>query len=258
MSTLCRRSGGKASAPLPTFEGNLRRNRSLFLAEGEGNDWHEPVPLTELRPTQMAVGMRAVEAKRRKIDRLADSARKLRRYLEERPVPAVLGPGENYYIIDHHHLSLALWQSEVEEVFVRVVDDLSDMPKRTFLRAMASLGWLHAYDARGREICPTRLPASLDRLRADRYRDLAWSVRQAGGFKKTHVPFSEFAWANFFRERIPANVVSRDFERAHERAMGLALSPEARSLPGSLFREDGARGRPARATRRDESFMIWG
>jgi hypothetical protein len=196
--------------------------------------WSEKVPLADIRPTQMAVGMRAVEAKRRKIERRAGSARKMREYLEKRPVPAVLGPGDDFYIIDHHHLSLALWQNDVDEVFVSVVSDLSDMPRRDFLRSMAALGWLHPYDASGRKICPTHLPASLDKLRGDRYRDLAWSVREAGGFHKSAIPFSEFTWANFFRNRISAVLLGRDFERAHERAMALARSPEARHLPGCL------------------------
>jgi hypothetical protein len=182
----------------------------------------------------MAVGMRAVEAKRRKIERRAASVRKLRRYLEKRPVPAVLGPDEEFYIIDHHHLSLALWQSDVDETLVQIVGDLSDLPKGSFLSAMASFGWLHPYNAKGRRICPTRLPATLDKLRADLYRDLAWSVREAGGFVKTEIPFSEFAWANFFRRRIPAGLLSKDFDRAHERAMRLACSNDTRDLPGSL------------------------
>ena len=210
------------------------RTAGSIKSAGTEFDWYLPVPLAQIRPTQMAVGMRAVEAKRRKIQRLSDSTRKLRRFLEKRRIPAVLGPDEDYYIIDHHHLSLALWQSDIDEVFVRVVGDLSDMPKRAFLNAMASFGWLHAYDAQGRNICPTRLPSSLDQLRADRYRDLAWSVRKAGGFTKTHAPFSEFAWANFFRARIPAAVLSRNFDLAHERALRLAHSFSARHLPGSV------------------------
>ena len=141
----------------------------MARCESEDFGWHLPVPLAEIRPTQMAVGMRAVEAKRRKIERLSGSTRKLRRFLEKRRIPAVIGPGENYYIIDHHHLSLALWQSEIDEVFVRVIGDFSDMPKPAFLHAMAAFGWLHACDARGRNVCPTRLPASLDQLRADLY-----------------------------------------------------------------------------------------
>jgi hypothetical protein len=233
VSKLCSRSGGKQRPLFAPANWNPARTASLFLSATEGG-WHEPVPLADIRPTQMAVGMRAVEAKRQKIHRVADSGRKLRHYLEKRPVPAVLGPGEEYYIIDHHHLSLALWQIEVDEVFVRVLGDLSDLPRRTFLSAMTSLGWLHAYDARGQKICPTRLPATLDRLKADRYRDLAWAVRKSGGFKKTHLPFSEFAWANFFRQRIPASLLARDFELAHEQAMLLAGSKDARYLPGNI------------------------
>jgi hypothetical protein len=212
------------------------RPRGPFLFAGEDFGWRLPVPLAEIRPTQMAVGMRSVEAKRRKIRRTVDSPRKLRRYLEKRLVPAVLGPSDAYYIIDHHHLSLALLQSDVDEVFVRVVGDLSDMPKRAFFDAMAALGWLHAYDSRGRTVCPTRLPSSLAQLRPDSYRDLAWSVRKTGGFIKTTVPFSEFAWANFFRRHIPESTLTRDFGLAHERAMQLASSYRARHLPGTLYR----------------------
>ena len=230
-SSRLRRGDAKLDAVSPSLHWNVRRSA---LAATEF-DWRESVPLAEIRPTQVAVGMRVVEVKRRKIQRHAESARRLRRFLEKRPVPAVLGPGKDYYIIDHHHLSLALWQSEVDEVFVRVVGDLSNMPKPDFLHAMAGLGWLHAFDAGGRKISPTRLPASLDQLQSDRYRDLAWSVRKAGGFKKTSVPFSEFAWANFFRKRVPAAVVSRDFELAHERAMCLARSLDARHLPGNVY-----------------------
>lgn len=235
MSTLSHLASGRRSRARTSI--SSVENPNLALLPGlDSADWHEAVPLADLRPTQAAVGMRAVEAKRRKIVRLAESTRKFRRYLERRPVPAVLGPREEYYIIDHHHLSLALWQSEVDEVFVRVVGDLSDLPKRTFLQAMSSFGWLHAYDARGRRICPTRLPSRIDLMQADRFRDLAWTVREAGGFKKTPEPFSEFAWANFFRTHIPESVLEHDFAAAHKRAMRLANSGNARHLPGNVYR----------------------
>jgi hypothetical protein len=213
-----------------------RQGAGACLAAFEDLNWREPVALAEIRPTQVAVGMRAVEVKRQKIERRVGSTRKLRQFIEQRPVPAVLGPDDDYYIIDHHHLSLALWQIDVDEVFVRIVGDLSDMPRRAFLQAMTAAGWLHAYNADGRKICPTRLPTSLDKLQADRYRDLAWSVREAGGFTKTRIPFSEFAWANFFRDRIAASVLARDFELAHEQAMRIARSQQARHLPGSVRR----------------------
>jgi hypothetical protein len=196
----------------------------------------ERVPLWDLRPTQMAVGMRAVEARRRKVERRAVSGRKLRRYIEKRPVPAVLGPDDEFYIIDHHHLSLAFLQSGVDTALVRVVEDFSDMPVPEFFASMEALGWLHAYDANGRPICPTRLPETLDRLKSDRFRDLAWSVREAGGFRKSHMPFSEFAWANFFRDRLALSLLYRDFDLAHDKAMWLARSRDARFLPGYINR----------------------
>lgn len=193
-----------------------------------------PAPLNELRPTQMAVGMRAVAAKREKVERRTKSRRKLRRYLEERPVPAVLGPDDDLFIIDHHHLSLALWQSDVEEAFVTVVSDLSHLLRDRFLRRMTSLGMLHAFDAHGRSICPTRLPETLGALRNDPFRDLAWSVREARGFAKTAAPYAEFRWANFFRNRVPRSTVMRDFDLAHDRAMWLARSRKAAQLPGYI------------------------
>jgi hypothetical protein len=194
------------------------------------------VPLEDLRPTQMAVGMRAVDAKREKVERRAKSSRKLRRFLEERPIPAVRGPGDDLFIIDHHHLSLALLKSDVDEAFVNIVGDLSHLPRKRFLRRMTVLGLLHAYDSHGRPVCPTNLPETLDELRGDPYRDLAWSVREAGGFEKTGRPYAEFRWADFFRTRIPRSTVRRDFDYAHDRAMWLARSREALRMPGYVGR----------------------
>ena len=194
------------------------------------------VPLKELRPTQMAVGMRAVAAKREKVERRARSTRKLRRFLEDRPIPAVCGPNDGMFILDHHHLSLALYKSDVEEAFVTVVGDLSHLSRKQFLNKMAALGLLHAYDGHGRPVSPTKLPDRLDGMRCDPYRDLAWSVREAGGFAKTGKPYAEFRWADFFRTRIPRTTVRRDFDYAHDRAMWLARSRDAVRMPGYISR----------------------
>lgn len=183
----------------------------------------------------MAVGMRAVEAKRQKVEKHINRRRKMRRFLEKRPIPVIQGPDDEYYLIDHHHLCLALWHNEVDEVFIRIVSDLSDMSKREFLRSMTAFGWMHAFDVQGQKICPTRLPPSIDKLRSDPYRDLAWSVRRAGGLRKTEIPFIEFAWANYFRLNIPEQLVRTDFKKAHGAAMKLARSQVARKLPGFVL-----------------------
>jgi hypothetical protein len=180
--------------------------------------------------------MRAVAAKREKVERRARSSRKLRRFLEDRPIPAICGPDDDFFIIDHHHLGLALLKSDVEEAFIAVVGDLSYLSCGGFLQRMAALGMLHAYDGHGRPVSATKLPTRLDDLRCDPYRDLAWSVREAGGFAKTGMPYAEFRWADFFRARIPRSTVQRDFDYAHDRAIWLARSREAARMPGFVGR----------------------
>ena len=189
------------------------------------------VGLDEIRPTQMAVGMRAVEHKRRKVERRS-GPRKMSRYLERRPIPAVVGPGDDYYIIDRHHLSLALWKSGVEEAYVTLVGDFSHLSEQRFFRLMTQLGWLNLFDATGNAVSPCRLPPTIAELQCDPYRDLAWSVRKASGFHKSMEPFAEFRWADFFRQRIPMPMLTEDFAEAHKLAMRLARSANAKSLPG--------------------------
>jgi hypothetical protein len=192
------------------------------------------VPLDHLRPTQGAVGMKAVAAKREKVARRAECSKEIERYLERRPIPAVRGPDDAFYIIDHHHLSMALHQSEVTEAFVRVIGDLSRLPRAEFWRRMAERGCLHPFDHHGERIRPSALPPAIRLLKRDAHRDLAWSVREAGGFMKSNLPYAEFRWAQFFRTRIPRTAVLRDFEYAHDRGMMLARSQSALHLPGFI------------------------
>src|SRR5258708_7022283 len=64
--------------------------------------------IRELRPTQMAVGMIEVDEKADKLHHLANHPDELKDFLASNPEPVVLGPGKERYIIDHHHLALAL------------------------------------------------------------------------------------------------------------------------------------------------------
>lgn len=189
-----------------------------------------------IRPTQVAVGMRAVAAKREKVETRFRKPSKIFAFLERKPLPAVRGPGDGLYIIDHHHLSLALWQSDVEEAFVRVLGDLSGLRKPLFWKHMAANGWMHPFDETGRRVGSHELPHAIHALRPDPYRDLAWSVREEGGFEKSRAPYSEFRWAQYFRERIALSSVKRNYDRALERALTLAHAPEAQHLPGYIGR----------------------
>ena len=66
----------------------------------------------------------------------------------------------------------------------------------------------------------------------DPYRSVAAEVRERGGFAKESAPFEEFQWADFFRRRIPARLVKKDFDGALRDALTRWWTPsEAGPLP---------------------------
>lgn len=180
------------------------------------------VPLGLLRPTQATVGMRAVAAKRQKLETRAKKPSKITNFLAERPIPAVHGPGGRFYIIDHHHLTLALWLSEVGNAFVRVTKDFSGLAPAQFWQRMEKERCVHPFDEQGRRIAPSKLPREIGLLRPDPFRDLAWSVREAGGYEKSPEPYAEFRWAEFFRSQISLRTVKRDYDKAVAKCLKLA------------------------------------
>jgi hypothetical protein len=192
------------------------------------------MPIAMLRPTQMAVGMRSVKCKRRKIEDQVDRRKRLEKALTRRPIPVVRGAGNELFMVDHHHFGLALWQAEVESAYVRVIEDISSLSQAEFWRQMETDGRAYPYDEDGRRVRPEHLPRRLHGLRDDPFRDLAWEVREAGGYIKTRTPYAEFQWANLFREHIKHASVRRKTASAFERAMKLCRSNEAVGLPGYL------------------------
>ena len=188
------------------------------------------VPILELKPTQMTVGMREVEAKRHGWREM--SASKRAKYLGRHMMPVILGPKERCYIIDHHHLSRALHEEQVEKVLVTVVANLSRLRKDEFWTFIDNRGWLHPFDADGRRCTADQLPDSVADLQDDPYRSLAGELRRIGGFAKDTTPFSEFLWADFLRRRLDLKLVEKRFATALEQALELAKAQDADHLPG--------------------------
>jgi hypothetical protein len=194
----------------------------------------EPVlhatPILELRPTQMTVGMREVALKRKSWrERDPES---LEQYLGSHMVPVILGPGGARYLIDHHHLSLALHDAGVKSVFVTIVADLHKLGPALFWNMMDYHGWTHPFDEKGRRRDYADLPETIEHMRDDPYRSLAGELRVIGGFAKDSTPYSEFVWADFLRSRIKAKAIKADFEMALQEALTLAKSEDASYLPG--------------------------
>jgi len=189
-----------------------------------------PVPLISLRPTQITVGMREVEEKRRhwRAEKKSDQAEFLGRHL----IPVVRGPEHRLYLTDHHHLARALHEEGVEQIAVTIVADLSGLSRGAFWVYLDNRAWMHAYDAQGKRRSHDQLPKTIAELKDDPYRSLAGALRRAGGFAKDTTPFSEFLWADFLRRRLKRKRVEENFEKALLAAVSLAKSQAAAYLPG--------------------------
>ena len=186
--------------------------------------------LLELRPTQMTAGFAEVALKRREWAQLSKKDRK--QLLASHCFPAVLGPRGRSYIVDHHHLGLALHEEGVERVKLVVLDDLSYLAPTIFWRVMEQRNWVHPFDDTGRRRPYTDIPSRITDLVDDPHRSLAGLLRSAGGFAKDTSPFAEFLWADYLRPHITRSQIRKSLAVALREAQGLARSPLARYLPG--------------------------
>ncbi len=190
----------------------------------------QSVPIKTLRPTQITVGMREVQEKR-KSWRLHGEKKKFD-FLKKHAVPVILGFKEQLYIIDHHHLARALYDERVTDVLVLVVRDLSNISQKSFWTFLDHNDWVYPYDERGDRCDYKKIPRSVAELKDDPYRSLAGELRRIGDFAKDTTPFSEFLWADFLRAAIGKASVKNQYKSAIKKAYKLARSSKANYLPG--------------------------
>lgn len=188
------------------------------------------VPIRDLTPTQVTVGMREVDIKRQGW-REKHSHGSVN-YLNKHRLPVILGPNARHYLIDRHHLTLALYDEGVSELPVLIVANLSGYGFDEFWKTLEDHHWTHPFDDQGRRRSYYAMPTSVDALIDDPFRSLAGALKRAGGYTKDKAPFSEFRWADFMRSRIPRELIEQHFGRALVLAMSLAESAEAAALPG--------------------------
>lgn len=195
--------------------------------------------LATLRPLQGAVGMNEVAWKEARIARHPKRAHDA---LASDPVKVVLGPEGRLYVTDHHH-GAAAWLKAGTRYgstgYCEIVNGEKGLPttfasEAEFWTTLKAAKLARFRDEDGKDI--DALPQSFGALGDDRYRDLAWLVREAGGFCKGDVEYAEFAWADFYRgkgldmTRLPSEPCLPS--PTVEKAVGLAHSDAARGLPG--------------------------
>ena len=190
----------------------------------------ERVKIRHLRPTQITVGRIAVKARLDRWKRMP--AGKRAEHLDHHWFPAVKGPDDGFYITDRHHTGLALLQAGVKQARVVVLKDLSELEPDAFWMAMDHHGWVHPYNAKGHRDEFSAIPDALEDLADDPYRSLADHVQKLGGYADSDLPYADFLWADFFRNRLHIQTTRAGWENATAAALALARDEAARCLPG--------------------------
>ena len=189
-----------------------------------------PVPITDIRPTQMTVGMREVKRKRKEWHDKGN--KKDAEFLGRHMIPVVIGPKEHIYSIDHHHFARALHDEGVENILTNVVVNLKRLDMDAFWFFMNIRGWVFPYTHKGDRCDYSDIPKHVADLEDDPFRSLAGELRDLGGYAKETVPFSEFLWADFLRRRMRLKDVEKNFGNSLQEALALARSKDADYLPG--------------------------
>lgn len=188
------------------------------------------IAIKDLRPTQITVGMREVAAKRQHWR--TSKEEKQETYLGNHMVPVVQGAKERYFLVDHHHLVLALLHEGQDTVAISVIADLSRLDTDEFFTFLDNRGWMHPFDENGKRQSYRSLPKTVEKLIDDPYRSLAGELRRMGGYAKDETPFSEFIWADYLRRRIKRKLVDDNYGVAMEKALLLAKNADADIMPG--------------------------
>jgi hypothetical protein len=186
-----------------------------------------------LHPAQLALGYREVDYRVQRFK--AMSADELDAYLQENFLPVVIAPDRLPYVVDHHHRARAIQMTGLRQtVYVKVWENCKDWTEAEFWQLMCDKAWVYLYDKDGQPAEPSAIPANLAGLQDDQYRSLAWGVLEAGGYAKSSVPFQEFLWGNYFRQRLSFDNTDEGFQQAVTEALPLCHSPEAGYLPGYI------------------------
>jgi len=191
------------------------------------------IPIAQLRPTQLRVGLAEVRSRMR--DFSAEDAGERRTYLGSKPVPLVRNRAGALWMVDRHHRLRALIEIvPAATAFGYVVLDLDSHDPHEGLEILRQRGWLYLYDGRGLgPLPPSALPAQLTGLQDDPYRSLVWKLKKEGVIEPAPlIPFHEFRWAAWLRSRPLPPFSSDQLDPALPRAIALAKSRAASHLAG--------------------------
>ena len=176
------------------------------------------IPILDLKPAQIAIGLLEVEHKMK--DYVHMSRDEFHAYTETHPVPVVQS-SHGYYIIDHHHLCRAFHELGHRHVHITVNADFSGVEPPTFWEQMEAKAWVLPQDQFGVRHPYQHLPIDIRGMADDPYRSLVWKLKDLACWKKVDVPFAEFKVANFFRDKVEIWNTKESFNLAVKAAIHL-------------------------------------
>ncbi|WP_051356501.1 ParB-like protein [Azorhizobium doebereinerae] len=190
------------------------------------------VAIDDLHPTQLTLGMEEVARRAKKM--MAMSEDEVEALLRRKAIPCVLGPGQQLYLIDHHHLCRAALMAGYKSVYLDLdqLVDRSRLDRDAFWEEMEREGNCWPIDADGNRRPYARIPDHVRDLTDNPWRTLARAVRGPAFRDDDETPFKEFMWGEYFRSFMSRRLIETDLDLARELAVKLAHLDEAQDLPG--------------------------
>lgn len=191
------------------------------------------VPIAQLQPTQMCVGL--AEVRSRQLDFSEESGDQRRRYLRSKPVPLVRNASGLFWMMDRHHRLRGLIELAPDSIaFGYIALEVNSDDRALVLAELEGRGWLYLYDGRGLGPLPaSALPSSLHGLQDDPYRSLVWKLKKEGCIEpEPLIPFHEFRWGAWLRSRSLPPFSSTHLDPALPAARALVRSQAASHLAG--------------------------
>jgi len=179
-----------------------------------------------VRPTQVFVGKVEMECTKSEIESLNSSS--LHSFIIENQVPTIIGPGPDFFITDHHHFAVAMFQAFLDfkrptihrVMYACIQADYSTMSMTNFWSTMKSQKFVFLEDERGNNITVDTIPDTLKLMADNPYRTFASWLRNSNAYVKCGTKqtrklpqckhqsapfFLECYWADFMREKFPIN-----------------------------------------------------
>lgn len=121
----------------------------------------------------------------------------------------VVGPGGSLYLTDGHHTLTSFYETPDggpgTHVRLRVLGNLSQLPRQRFWAQMKANKWVWLQDVDGAPVSVNKLPTSLGlaNFADDKYRSLLYFARDIGYSADGAIPFQEFYWGGWLRDTHP-------------------------------------------------------